>query len=185
MIHRIAFVVTVCACWAGHATVAAAQDSDAFRRERQSLDREYERLDRKSLELRLRSDALNARDAAARAEVARINAMAPGIGREAATRGFYRKKAEREWLRDQLNVERQRFRADVADYNRRDAELVRRVRAANQANTYRAGEYVWAEWRGRWWYAQILRAERGRYYIDWPGYGDEWNEWVGPNRLRR
>jgi hypothetical protein len=89
MIPKIGFVAIVCVCWARHATTASAQDSDPFRRARQSLDYEYERLDRKSLELRLRTDALNAREAAAKADVARINVMALGIGREAATREFY------------------------------------------------------------------------------------------------
>ena len=27
--------------------------------------------------------------------------------------------------------------------------------------------------------------ENGSYYVTYPGYGSEWNEWVGNGRIRR
>jgi hypothetical protein len=171
--------------WHGCVPAARAQNSDAFARTKQSLDRDRTILERNQLSLRLGGDALERQKEALTARASRINAMPSGIARDAAVTGYKRDRADWERRRNQLNIERQQHRDNVRDFNQRLEKHNRRVWAANQANTYRAGEYVWAEWRGRWWYAQILRAERGRYYIDWPGYGDEWNEWVGPNRLRR
>lgn len=186
MIRRIAFrTVCLLACCCAVHPRATAQNSEAFVRTKQSLDRDRAALERNELSLRLGSDALERQRQALVTRVGRINAMPPGIARDAAVTGYKRDKADWERRRDRLNIERQQHRDNIRDFNQRLGEYNRRVRAANQANTYRAGEYVWAEWRGRWWYASILRAERGRYYIDWPGYGDEWNEWVGPNRLRR
>jgi len=52
------------------------------------------------------------------------------------------------------------------------------------ATAYRSGQSVWVAWRGRWWLAEILRAENGRSYVDYACFGSEWNEWVGPDRVR-
>lgn len=39
-------------------------------------------------------------------------------------------------------------------------------------------------WGDRWWAAAVLEAKDGKYYIKYDGYGDNWNEWVGPERIR-
>jgi hypothetical protein len=55
----------------------------------------------------------------------------------------------------------------------------------NDANEIRVGQAVSVEWGNRWWDAQVLEVENGRYYISYDGYGSEWDEWVGPERVRR
>lgn len=50
--------------------------------------------------------------------------------------------------------------------------------------TLRAGEHVEAEWNGRWFPAQIRKAEAGRYLISYDGYDSSWDEWVAPARIR-
>lgn len=44
---------------------------------------------------------------------------------------------------------------------------------------------VLVEWQGRWYPAQILKQEGLKYYIHYAGYDASWDEWVGPNRIRR
>lgn len=39
-------------------------------------------------------------------------------------------------------------------------------------------------WGNRWWSAEILKSKNGKSFIHYTGYGDEWNEWVGPDRMR-
>lgn len=48
-----------------------------------------------------------------------------------------------------------------------------------------AKDEVDVEWRGRWWPATVLdRRGVGRYLVHYEGYGDEWDEVVGPERIR-
>lgn len=44
---------------------------------------------------------------------------------------------------------------------------------------------VLIEWKGSWWPGVVLKADGEKRYVHYLGYGDEWDEWVGPARLRR
>ncbi len=48
-----------------------------------------------------------------------------------------------------------------------------------------AGTAVSVEWNGRWYPAHVLRSYMGLHLICYDGYGDEWDEWVPPRRLRQ
>ena len=48
----------------------------------------------------------------------------------------------------------------------------------------RAGQLVEVESEGVWWEAEILNTRGGRYYIRYIGWEDDWNEWVGKDRVR-
>ncbi len=48
---------------------------------------------------------------------------------------------------------------------------------------YYVGDRVWALWGGKWWDAVILKVSGESYYIHYVGYGSDWDEWVGPDRL--
>lgn len=39
-------------------------------------------------------------------------------------------------------------------------------------------------WKGDWYDATVVKAEPARCFITYKGYGQEDNEWVGPERLR-
>src|SRR5205814_2120639 len=43
---------------------------------------------------------------------------------------------------------------------------------------------VEVEWHGTWYPAKILEQKDGKFYIKYDGWGDEWNEWVGKERIR-
>lgn len=49
----------------------------------------------------------------------------------------------------------------------------------------KVGEKVQAEWEGSWYPAVILKAEPGRYFLHWEGYGDDWDGWVEEKRIRQ
>lgn len=51
--------------------------------------------------------------------------------------------------------------------------------------TWDAKDEVDVEWRGRWWPATVLeRRSSERYLVHYDGYGEEWDEVVGPERIR-
>jgi len=39
-------------------------------------------------------------------------------------------------------------------------------------------------WGGQWWAAEILETRAGITRIHYTGWGAEWDEWVGPDRIR-
>ncbi|HEY1861497.1 MAG TPA: Tudor-knot domain-containing protein [Gemmataceae bacterium] len=41
------------------------------------------------------------------------------------------------------------------------------------------------EWQGTWWAAQVVKTNGDRYYIHYTGWDNSWDEWVGPDRIRR
>lgn len=43
---------------------------------------------------------------------------------------------------------------------------------------------VMVEWHGTWYAAEVLRRSGARHYIHYTGYGANWDEWVGPDRIR-
>jgi len=40
------------------------------------------------------------------------------------------------------------------------------------------------EWHGTWFPAEVLRRDGTRSFIHYTGYGANWDEWVGPDRIR-
>ncbi|MBI3865726.1 MAG: caspase family protein [Planctomycetia bacterium] len=46
------------------------------------------------------------------------------------------------------------------------------------------GRRMEAEWRGSWWPVHTQAVENGKTKIHYAGFGAEWDEWVGPERLR-
>jgi len=47
-----------------------------------------------------------------------------------------------------------------------------------------AEKRVEVEWNGQWYPAKVLKTEGQRSFIHYENYGPEWDEWVGPNRIR-
>lgn len=50
--------------------------------------------------------------------------------------------------------------------------------------TFRRGDTVEVEWQGSWYPAEILNLLNGQYRIHYVGYGSNWDETVGPERIR-
>lgn len=58
------------------------------------------------------------------------------------------------------------------------------VRPLPTPPTYPRGTRVEVEWRRKYWPAVVLKAQDGVHRIHYEGYGPEWDEWVGPRRIR-
>jgi len=57
--------------------------------------------------------------------------------------------------------------------------------ASELAETAQKGASVDVEWRGTWYPAVVLQRQGDRALIHYDGYDDSWDEWVGPDRLRK
>jgi hypothetical protein len=47
------------------------------------------------------------------------------------------------------------------------------------------GQRVDVEWHGSWWDGEIIAVRAGLYKVHYVGWGQEWDEWVEPIRLRK
>lgn len=55
---------------------------------------------------------------------------------------------------------------------------------ATQAKDRTAGKRIEAQWKGKWWPAYVLQASGTQTHVHYAGFGAEWNEWLGPDRVR-
>lgn len=49
----------------------------------------------------------------------------------------------------------------------------------------RPGSRVQAQWGARWWDATVLEVGRGQVKVRYDGWSEMWDEWLGPDRVRR
>lgn len=52
-------------------------------------------------------------------------------------------------------------------------------------NKFKAGDVVTVEWHGRWWPATVIEVKPNSWKIHYDGYADSWDEWVGPERIKK
>jgi hypothetical protein len=48
----------------------------------------------------------------------------------------------------------------------------------------KAGDKAEVLWKGTWYPAMVLKAKSDQCYIHYDGYGSNWDEWVGPDRIK-
>ena len=48
----------------------------------------------------------------------------------------------------------------------------------------RFGERLLVEYGGEWCKARVMKSKGDKVYVHYPGWSSEWDEWVGPNRVR-
>ncbi len=72
----------------------------------------------------------------------------------------------------------------VAIDNVRGGDLTAMADAPDYGGVWRAHDEVDVEWHGSWWPAVILEKRHGRWLVHYEGYGDEWDEVVGGDRIR-
>jgi RNA binding chromodomain-containing protein/agenet domain-containing protein len=47
-----------------------------------------------------------------------------------------------------------------------------------------AGDKAQVLWKGTWYPATVLKAKGAECFIHYDGYGSNWDEWVGPDRIK-
>ena len=52
-------------------------------------------------------------------------------------------------------------------------------------SAYSTGEAVMVSWKGSWWPAHVVKVGDQRWYITYDNYDSSWNEWVGPDRIKK
>lgn len=57
--------------------------------------------------------------------------------------------------------------------------------APAEAPALKAGDAVQVAWKGRWWKASVLAVDGTRTRVHYDNWGSNWDEWVGPERIRR
>lgn len=50
---------------------------------------------------------------------------------------------------------------------------------------YPGGTVVEVEWKKKWYKAKVLEGKHGLHLIHYDGFGDDWDEWVSPKRIRK
>lgn len=56
---------------------------------------------------------------------------------------------------------------------------------SSTASSFKKGDKVQVEWNGIWYKAEIIDITKDKYKIHYEGYGTEWDEWVGNNRMKK
>jgi hypothetical protein len=80
-----------------------------------------------------------------------------------------------------------RYRIHYLDYEDSWDETVPAARLRKPLGGNAAkGDKVEVEWKGKWWAAKVAKVEDDFFYfIQYDGYGREWDEWVTPKRMRK
>jgi hypothetical protein len=55
--------------------------------------------------------------------------------------------------------------------------------SVSDARACAAGDKAQVLWKGTWYPATVLKAKGAECYIHYDGYGSNWDEWVGPDRI--
>ncbi len=55
---------------------------------------------------------------------------------------------------------------------------------ADEGGSWRPREEVEVEWHGSWWPAVVVEQRGPRWLVHYEGYGNDWDEVVGPDRIR-
>ncbi len=89
------------------------------------------------------------------------------------------------WLATILKEEGKRFLIHYVGWDSSWDEWVTEDRLKRDAGVAGAdAEKVLVEWGGQWWPAVILKQEKDRYFISYPGWDSSWDEWVTKERIR-
>ena len=70
-------------------------------------------------------------------------------------------------------------------YDNFDAQWDEWVGQDRIKQAWKKGDKLHVEWKGDWFEASILEVGEGKYKVHYEGWGDEWDEWVTPNRMRK
>ena len=57
--------------------------------------------------------------------------------------------------------------------------------AKASANPYPKGTSVKVKWKNKWWPAKVIGVKKNSWKIHYDGYASSWDEWVGPDRIKK
>ncbi|HXV43316.1 MAG TPA: agenet domain-containing protein [Anaerolineae bacterium] len=94
--------------------------------------------------------------------------------------------AEDDWYLAQIiDANGERLKVHYYGYEESDDEWITSDRIREVVRTtYSKGTAVEVKWKGEWYPAKVLEGHSGIHYIQYDGFGPEWNEWVALKRLR-
>lgn len=55
----------------------------------------------------------------------------------------------------------------------------------NAPAKFALNEEVLVKWKGNWWAAKVIEVGSSNWKIHYDGYDDSWDEWVGPDRIKK
>jgi hypothetical protein len=73
----------------------------------------------------------------------------------------------------------------LARLSEADREYLAQLDQSKQSDAFRQGDKVEVLWKSTWYAATVLQVDRERFFIRYVGYSDDWDEWVGPERIRK
>ena len=94
---------------------------------------------------------------------------------------------EGQWYRAEVLAEKKdEFRIHYLGYDDTWDEWVtpKRMRAF-ALPAYTVGAAVMVRWEGKWYPAKVLESWKGLHRIHFDNFEDEWDEWVGPERIKK
>lgn len=60
-----------------------------------------------------------------------------------------------------------------------------RIKVAGRAMPgFKVADPVQVLWKGKWYPASVIAVGQGQWRVHYDGYGAEWDEWVGPGRIK-
>ena len=57
--------------------------------------------------------------------------------------------------------------------------------SATDSSEYKKGDAVQVNWKGKWWPAHVIAVKNGKPKVHYDGYDNSWDEWVGPDRIKK
>lgn len=62
---------------------------------------------------------------------------------------------------------------------------VDRIRVPDRSKDIAVGTRLKVKSDGTWYAATVVKSRGARYFISYDGWASDWNEWVGPERIKR
>ncbi|KAB8141076.1 hypothetical protein F8S13_21405 [Chloroflexia bacterium SDU3-3] len=95
-------------------------------------------------------------------------------------------RSGKEWYRAQIvGVDGDRLKVHFYGYEESDDEWVDADAVREIARpSYPVGTAVQAKWKKKWYLATVKQVREGIHYLQYDGFGPEWNEWVALDRIQ-
>jgi len=83
-----------------------------------------------------------------------------------------------EWISDSQIISSYPAAGSSAAATRQDS-----AHAATRAQPHAEAKKIWVLWHGKPYQAVIIKSERGRHFVHYPGWPSNYNEWIGNSQI--